>query len=61
MGDTLDKIYLELSNITKARNKREAHADHVLRKIWHCLENPTSENIKSAKDLIDVALKVMDS
>ena len=61
MTETLDKLYLELSNVSKARNKREKHADDTFRQVWFCLEEPTEKNIQKAKELIDAAMRVMDS
>ena len=60
MTETLDKLYLELSNIGKARNARELHADNAFRQIWFCLEDPTEKNLEEARELINIALKVLD-
>lgn len=60
MTETLDKLYLELSQITKARNEREVFVDAALRQVWQCLEAPTERNLKHARIVIDGAIKKIE-
>ena len=60
MAEILDKLYLELSETTRARNRREKWADNLSRQASRLLEHPTEHNVNHAKILIDNIWKMMD-
>ncbi len=47
--ETLDRLFLEWSQFTKARTAREKDANDAASKILHMLANPSDENIEQAK------------
>ena len=51
MTETLDKLYLEISQTTRARTERERLAESNARQISQLLEVPTEDNIVYAMKL----------
>lgn len=51
MTETLDRLYLEISQTTRARTERERLAESNARQISQLLEVPTEDNIVYAMKL----------
>ncbi len=60
MTETLDKLYLELSQISKARNEREVFVDAAMRQVSNLLESPTKDNLKHARKVLWGAIEKIE-
>ena len=54
MNETLDKLYLELSNITSARNSREINLAIMIRRLCRAVDDRKCESlIEKAEGLLN--------
>lgn len=60
MTETMDRLYLELATVCKARNHREAKVLPLLIQMQDLLKYPSKENIKYAQLLLESATTTLE-